>query len=96
MLDLQQLGKEEYVRTIVPIAVLILVILGALAFILPSNPQSETITSFGQPVPNGGIELDWHLVNPPHPGLTCWAAEVSENFGYLGYGYSYIYCEPSS
>jgi len=43
------------------------------------------------------VELPWHPINPPHPGLTCWAAEIREkSAGYAGYGYSYVYCEPSS
>ena len=79
-------------------AVLLLVLLlGSLVAIwfLGRGPQSETISGL-ELTTGGSVPLNWHLVNPPRPGLTCWAAEVSEGFGYQGYGYSYLYCEPSS
>ena len=46
---------------------------------------------------SAGVELPWHPINPPHPGLNCWAAEIEyHSGGYAGYGYSYVWCEPSS
>jgi hypothetical protein len=72
-----------------------LVVVAVAIIVIAGGPRSE-IVSRSVTIPGESVRLDWHSVNPPRPGLTCWAAEISESFGYLGYGYSYIYCEPSS
>ena len=88
--------KERNLKLSTGVVLLLVITLGSLVAIwLDRGPQSETISGLELTM-GGSVPLNWHLVNPPRPGLTCWAAEVSEGYGYRGYGYSYLYCEPSS